>query len=220
MTRGPHFLPMKYFSGSIRRPPCAVLVAFRFVRSLVPSRAGAGTQRRRRDRRSSARSTWNTSAPALSARNESSHRFGPKWASRIPNAGRTGYPALYETGAVQNVRIFAQPARRWRKVIVAVQTRSLVSEIEIDGAESVKARRSCAKNIKLKINQPVNEEQLEKGRQKIIEVYQAQGLHRRQRQFPSGSNRREHAEPHGSFTLSPKESKAQCSGSISKETRI
>src|SRR5881409_1953404 len=81
---------------------------------------------------------------------------------------------LYKTGSVLNVRIFAQPEGDGVKVIVAVQTRSIVREIEIDGAEQVKAKR-LRKEIKLKLNQPVNEQQLEEARQKIIEVYQGRG---------------------------------------------
>src|SRR2546425_3635135 len=81
---------------------------------------------------------------------------------------------LYKTGSVLNVRIFAQPEGNGVKVIVAVQTRSIVREIEIDGAEQVKAKR-LRKEIKLKLNQPVNEQQLEEARQKIIEVYQGRG---------------------------------------------
>src|SRR5438046_10483777 len=83
--------------------------------------------------------------------------------------------ALYKTGSVLNVRIFAQPEGDGVKVIVAVQTRSIVREIEIDGAERIKAKR-LRKEIKLKLNQPINEQQLEEARQKIIEVYQAHGF--------------------------------------------
>src|ERR1700740_458138 len=83
--------------------------------------------------------------------------------------------ALYKTGAIQNVRIFAQPQGDGLRVIVAVETRSILREIVIDGAERVKAQR-LRKEIKLKLNQPVNEQQLEEARQKIIEVYQAHGF--------------------------------------------
>src|SRR5213083_2005230 len=82
--------------------------------------------------------------------------------------------ALYRTGYIRNVRIFAQPEGDGVKVIVAVQTRSIVREIEIDGAEQVKAKR-LRKEIKLKLNQPVNEQQLDEARQKIVEVYQGRG---------------------------------------------
>jgi len=75
-----------------------------------------------------------------------------------------------------NVRIFAQPQGEGGvKVIVAVQTRSVMREIVIDGAERLKAKR-LRKEIKVKLNQPVNEEQLEQARQKIIEVYQGRGF--------------------------------------------
>src|SRR6266536_1563190 len=83
--------------------------------------------------------------------------------------------ALYKTGSVLNVRIFAQPEGNGVKVTVAVQTRSIMREIEINGAERVKAKR-LRKEIKLKLNQPVNEQQLEEARQKIIEVYQGRGF--------------------------------------------
>src|SRR5206468_4176710 len=83
--------------------------------------------------------------------------------------------ALYKTGSILNVRIFAQPEGDGVKVTVAVQTRSIVREIEINGAERIKAKR-LRKEIKVKLNQPVNEEQLEEARQKIIEVYQAKGF--------------------------------------------
>src|SRR5881409_3278692 len=46
--------------------------------------------------------------------------------------------ALYKTGSIQNVRIFAQPQGDGLRVIVAVQTRSILREIVIDGAERVK----------------------------------------------------------------------------------
>ena len=83
--------------------------------------------------------------------------------------------ALYKSGAILNVRIFAEPEGDGVKVIVRVQTRSIVREIVIDGAERIKAKR-LRKEIKLRLNQPIKEEQLEEARQKIIEVYQAHGF--------------------------------------------
>jgi outer membrane protein insertion porin family len=82
---------------------------------------------------------------------------------------------LYKTGSIHNVRIFAQPEGDGVKVIVAVQTRAIMREIEIAGAERIKANR-LRKEIKLRLNQPVNEQQLEEARQKIIEVYQGRGF--------------------------------------------
>jgi outer membrane protein insertion porin family len=83
--------------------------------------------------------------------------------------------ALYKTGAIQNVRIFAQPEGDGVKVIVAVQTRAIVREIEITGAERIKAKR-LRKEIKVRLNQAVSEQQLEEARQKIIDVYQGHGF--------------------------------------------
>jgi len=83
--------------------------------------------------------------------------------------------ALYKTGYILNVRIFAQPEGDGVKVIVAVQTRAIIREIEINGAEHVKAQR-LRKEIKVKLNQAVDEQQLEESRQKIIETYQGRGF--------------------------------------------
>ena len=83
--------------------------------------------------------------------------------------------ALYKTGYIRNVRIFAQPEGDGVKVIVAVQTRAIVHEIEITGAERVKPTR-LRKEIKVKLNQSLDEQQLEEARQKIIEIYQGRGF--------------------------------------------
>ena len=82
--------------------------------------------------------------------------------------------ALYKTGYIRNVRIFGQPQGDGVKVIIAVQTRAIVREIEITGAQRVKPTR-LRKEIKVKLNQAVDEQQLEESRQKIIEVYQGKG---------------------------------------------
>ncbi|MFN2540626.1 MAG: outer membrane protein assembly factor BamA [Chthoniobacterales bacterium] len=89
---------------------------------------------------------------------------------------------LYKTGAILNVRIFAQPQADGVKVMVAVQTRAVVREIEIDGADQIKAKR-LRKAIPVKINDPVNEEQLEKGRQAVVDVYKGRGFNEVSVQF-------------------------------------
>ena len=82
---------------------------------------------------------------------------------------------LYKTGSILNVRIYAEREGDGVKVVVALQTRSIVREIEIDGAERINPKK-LRKDIALRINQPVNEEEMEKARQKIIERYQAKGF--------------------------------------------
>src|SRR5213080_29162 len=83
--------------------------------------------------------------------------------------------ALYRTGYIRNVRIFAQPQGDGVKVIVAVQTQAIVREIEIVGAERIKPKR-LRKEIKVSLNHAVDEQQLEEAREKIIEVYQGHGF--------------------------------------------
>ncbi|HEU4770722.1 MAG TPA: outer membrane protein assembly factor BamA, partial [Candidatus Udaeobacter sp.] len=82
--------------------------------------------------------------------------------------------ALYKTGYIRNVRIFAQPQGDGVKVTVAVQTQAIVREIEINGAERIKPKR-LRKEMKVRLNQAVNEQALEEARQKIIEIYQGHG---------------------------------------------
>src|SRR5215467_8048118 len=83
--------------------------------------------------------------------------------------------ALYKTGFIRNVRIFAQPEGDGVKVIVVVQTRAVVREIEITGAERVKPKR-LRKEIKVQLNHAVDEKALEESREKMIELYQAHGF--------------------------------------------
>jgi len=83
--------------------------------------------------------------------------------------------AIYNTGQVQNVRIFGQPEGDGVKVIVAVQTRTMLNEIQIDGATRISPKK-LRKNLGVKLNTPLREEDLEKGRQKIMETYQAHGF--------------------------------------------
>src|SRR5437870_8043427 len=82
---------------------------------------------------------------------------------------------IYNTGQVQNVRIFGQPEGDGVKVIVALQTRTMLNEIQIDGATRISPKR-LRKNLGVKLNTPLREEDLEKGREKIMETYQAHGF--------------------------------------------
>ena len=62
------------------------------------------------------------------------------------NAVEADIRALYETGKVQNVRIFGKPRRRRREGDGRPARRaSLVNEIEIDGAQNGFSARSLRK---------------------------------------------------------------------------
>ena len=81
---------------------------------------------------------------------------------------------LYKTGQLQNVRIFGEPSGDGVKVTVVLQTRSIVNEIEIDGAHRFTAKR-VRSEIKIKMNTPVSEDALTEARQKIIDLYRRYG---------------------------------------------
>jgi outer membrane protein insertion porin family len=82
---------------------------------------------------------------------------------------------IYATGHAENVRIFGQPQGDGVRVIVAIQTRTMLNEIQIDGATRIKPKK-LRKDIGVKLNTPLKEEDLEKGREKLVEIYQAHGF--------------------------------------------
>lgn len=82
--------------------------------------------------------------------------------------------ALYDTGKIQNVRIFGEPRGNGVHVQVILATRALITEIEIDGAQSFKAEK-LRDQIKFKVPSPTDAEKLEEGRQNIIDFYQRKG---------------------------------------------
>jgi outer membrane protein insertion porin family len=166
---------MKQFVGSIRRPATFILlaIALAFLGGVSAYGQDAPTQQ----------------GPPI-IRSIEIQYIGPQTISKEKVTAqirtKAGQPyseslaeqdirALYATGAVQNVRIFAEPEGEGVKVMVILQTRSLVNEIEIAGAERISAKK-LRKSIDLKINGPLSEEELEKGRQKIIDTYQAKGF--------------------------------------------
>ena len=94
---------------------------------------------------------------------------------------------LYATGQLQNVRIYGQSEGNGVKVIVAVQTRPVATEIEIEGANRISAK-SLRKKIKLKANTPVDEDVLGQGRQDILDAYRAKGFNDVDVQFRLDTN--------------------------------
>src|SRR6266511_1615656 len=166
---------MKYFSGWMRPPPFAIwaasicaLLGATVARAQAPQAAPQGPPIVRSiDVEYTGPGTVSKERILAQIRT----RVGQPYSNEVVE---DDIAALYKTGSIQNVRIFAQPQGDGVKVIVAVQTRSILREIVIDGAERVKAQR-LRKEIKLKLNQPVDEQQLEEARQKIIEVYQGRG---------------------------------------------
>jgi outer membrane protein insertion porin family len=82
---------------------------------------------------------------------------------------------LYTSGNIQNVRIYGEPQGDGVRVVVVVATRTIVTEIEIEGAERVNAKR-IRKEVGLKLNAPLSEGALEEGRQKVLTLYRNRGF--------------------------------------------
>jgi outer membrane protein insertion porin family len=166
---------MQRFCGWMRPPPFAILVAFVcalfapvLARAQAPQAAAGPPIIRSID--------VQYTGPATISRERILAQMRTKVGQAYSNeVVQEDIKTLYKTGYIRNVRIFAQPEGGGVKVIVAVQTRAIVREIEITGAERVKAQR-LRKEIKVKLNQALDEQQLEEARQKIIEIYQGRGF--------------------------------------------
>ena len=79
--------------------------------------------------------------------------------------------ALYATGGVSNVRIFAEPLGDGVKVTVLLQGRPVIEEILIEGADQIPLNR-VRREIGTKVGDVVTEEKIEDDRQKIIKLYE------------------------------------------------
>lgn len=79
--------------------------------------------------------------------------------------------ALYATGGVSNVRLFAEPLGDGVKVTVLLQGRPVIEEILIEGADSIPMSR-VRREIGTKVGDVVSEEKVEDDRQKIIKLYE------------------------------------------------
>src|SRR6266446_967493 len=166
---------MRHFSGWMRRPPFATGIAFICVLLGAVSARAQNPQAAQGPPVINSIDVQYTGPGTVSKERilaQMRTKVGQPYSDQVVEQD---IEALYKTGSILNVRIFAQPEGDGVKVIVAVQTRSIVREIEINGAERIKAKR-LRKEIKVKLNQSVNEEQLEEARQKIIEIYQAKGF--------------------------------------------
>src|SRR5213082_731482 len=165
---------MRHFSGWMRRPPVATWVAFICVLLAPVSARAQGPQAAQGPPIIRSIDVQYTGPGTVSTERILAHmrtRVGQPYSDQVVEQD---IEALYKTGSILNVRIFAQPEGDGVKVIVAVQTRSIVREIEITGAERVKPKR-LRKEIKVKLNHAVDEQALEESREKIVEVYQGHG---------------------------------------------
>lgn len=79
--------------------------------------------------------------------------------------------ALYQTGGVSNVRIFAEPLGDGVKVTVLLQGRPVVEEVIIEGALDIPLNR-VRRDLGVKPGDVVNDEKIEQDRQKILSLYE------------------------------------------------
>jgi outer membrane protein insertion porin family len=95
-------------------------------------------------------------------------RLGQPYTER---AAESDIRALYATGGVANVRIFAEPFADGVRVTVLLQGRPVIEDIAIEGAEQISSRR-VRREISSKAGEVLTEEKLEADRQKILKLYQ------------------------------------------------
>ncbi len=95
-------------------------------------------------------------------------RIGSPYSERLAEAD---IRALYATGGVANVRIFAEPYGDGVRVTVLLQGRPVIEEIIIEGAEQIPLRR-VRREVSSKVGDVLTEEKLEADRQKILTLYE------------------------------------------------
>jgi outer membrane protein insertion porin family len=83
--------------------------------------------------------------------------------------------ALYATGSVTNVRIFGEPLANGVRVVVVIQSKANVSQVNIEGYNAITLKR-LKKDISTKPGQTLNEATLEQDRQKILDDYANHGF--------------------------------------------
>lgn len=79
--------------------------------------------------------------------------------------------ALYATGGVSNVRLFAEPLGDGVKVTVLLQGRPVIEEVVIEGADRIPLNR-VRREISTRVGDVVSEEKIEDDRQKVIKLYE------------------------------------------------
>ena len=79
--------------------------------------------------------------------------------------------ALYATGLISNVRIFAEPFEDGAKVTVLVQGRPTVTEVLIEGASQIPMNR-VRRDLTVRAGEALVEERVEQDRQAILKLYQ------------------------------------------------
>ena len=95
-------------------------------------------------------------------------RIGAPYSERLAEAD---IRALYATGGVANVRIFAEPYGDGVRVTVLLQGRPVIEEIIIEGTEGLPLRR-VRREVSSKVGDVLTEEKLEADRQKILTLYE------------------------------------------------
>ena len=79
--------------------------------------------------------------------------------------------ALYATGGVSNVRLFAEPMGDGVKVTVLLQGRPVIKEVIIEGTDQIPLAK-IRREIATKVGDVVSEEKIEDDRQKILKLYE------------------------------------------------
>lgn len=112
----------------------------------------------------------NVGAPSISKERVLANLATKVGAPYSERAAEQDIRALYATGGVSNVRMFAEPLGDGVKVTVLLQGRPVIEEVIIEGAESIPLNR-VRREIATKVGDVVSEEKIEDDRQKILKLY-------------------------------------------------
>ena len=113
----------------------------------------------------------NVGAPSISKERVMANLATKVGAPYSERAAEQDIRALYATGGVSNVRMFAEPLGDGVKVTVLLQGRPVIEEIIIEGADRIPMTR-VRRDIGAKVGDVVSEEKIEDDRQKILKMYE------------------------------------------------
>ncbi|MDD5262881.1 MAG: outer membrane protein assembly factor BamA [Methylacidiphilales bacterium] len=89
---------------------------------------------------------------------------------------------LYATGLFVNLRIYDEPMADGVKVVVVVQPKPIVRDIEIVGAKEIKESR-VRKEMKSKAGDPLSEQKVAEDSRKVLDYYRGKGFHQAQVEY-------------------------------------
>ena len=89
---------------------------------------------------------------------------------------------LYATGLFVNLRIYDEPMADGVKVVVVVQAKPTIRDVEITGCKEIKEKR-IRKEMKTKAGEALSEQKVADDSRKVLDYYRTKGFHQAQVEY-------------------------------------